>query len=330
MNDKKPTTFQLKEEHIELVRRLNLKIYEEGTYGHGFAPEIDPKRPFGNSYMLGDVFEIMKIRPDADGKYSEDDTLAAYLLLAQLPAAYQAMMHHKTFHPGTYELPFRAGLYSAEITRNYLLLKPALDRIAKDEALAKYLPQIDAMSRSFSGDSPYYDMDRALRSYIFDDAATAFKDAIRKAIAIFQEEWAAMCRTEAGQAIVPAEDKANTRIEYLYRDADNYKCHNAVVIPGTMSREQIVRLMACLDEGEYFIPEQVGLPANDMQSLGYSYDEQSDHPWFQLYASGIVPTAQAPTEDVDPEALVVRFEKAAKDGWDESLGDRRPCGGAEG
>ena len=46
----------------------------------------------------------------------------------------------------------------------------------------------------------------------------------------------------------------NTRIHYLYRDADNYKVQNECVILGEMTEEQEQRIIACLDEKEYFVP----------------------------------------------------------------------------
>lgn len=45
----------------------------------------------------------------------------------------------------------------------------------------------------------------------------------------------------------------NTKINYLYRDADNYKVHNECVVQGTISAEQVAVVLECLDEGEYFI-----------------------------------------------------------------------------
>ena len=52
----------------------------------------------------------------------------------------------------------------------------------------------------------------------------------------------------------------NTKISYLYRDADNYKMHNKCVIAGTLTTEQTRTIKDCCEMGEYFIPRQVGLP----------------------------------------------------------------------
>lgn len=53
----------------------------------------------------------------------------------------------------------------------------------------------------------------------------------------------------------------NTRINYQYRDADNYKVYNTHVIAGGMTIEQESRIIDSLDDCLYFIPEQVNLPA---------------------------------------------------------------------
>lgn len=47
--------FNLKEEHIKLLRAMYVG-WSDCEYG---APEIDPKRPYGNSYVEGDVHEIL-------------------------------------------------------------------------------------------------------------------------------------------------------------------------------------------------------------------------------------------------------------------------------
>ena len=68
----------------------------------------------------------------------------------------------------------------------------------------------------------------------------------------------------------------NTRIHYLYRDADNYKVQNECVILGEMTEEQEQRIIACLDEKEYFVPSRVGMPERKFDT-----ETDSDHPWFE-------------------------------------------------
>lgn len=45
--------FTLKSEHIALIKRLNLKISQDYTCDNWLIPNIDPKRPFGNSGYAG-------------------------------------------------------------------------------------------------------------------------------------------------------------------------------------------------------------------------------------------------------------------------------------
>lgn len=49
--------------------------------------------------------------------------------------------------------------------------------------------------------------------------------------------------------------------EYLYRDASNYKAWGEIFLSGVPSQNDIVALRACLESGEYFVAEQVGIPA---------------------------------------------------------------------
>ncbi|MBP3585213.1 MAG: hypothetical protein J6J59_05960 [Peptococcaceae bacterium] len=73
-------------------------------------------------------------------------------------------------------------------------------------------------------------------------------------------------------------EQLNTKIEYLYRDASNYKIYNECVVKGILTAEQREEIVDCLSEGEYFIPSQVGLPEKRFDDW-----TEDDHPWFELY-----------------------------------------------
>lgn len=49
--------------------------------------------------------------------------------------------------------------------------------------------------------------------------------------------------------------------EYQYRDASNYKAWGEILLSGVPSQNDIAALRACLESGEYFVAEQVGVPA---------------------------------------------------------------------
>ena len=102
----------------------------------------------------------------------------------------------------------------------------------------------------------------------------------------------------------------NTILDYLYRDASNYKKHSSVILAGAMTEAQYKEICACLDEGEYFLPLQVKLAPNRFDSV-----TEDDHPFFELSGYSVGDFA-APADAVPVEEMVARFKKAAEDGWD--------------
>jgi hypothetical protein len=48
--------------------------------------------------------------------------------------------------------------------------------------------------------------------------------------------------------------------EYLYRDGSNYKAWGSLLLSGEPSQEDVAALKECLESGEYFVAEQVGIP----------------------------------------------------------------------
>jgi hypothetical protein len=48
--------------------------------------------------------------------------------------------------------------------------------------------------------------------------------------------------------------------EYLYRDGSNYKAWGEILLSGSPSPNDIEVLRECLESGEYFVAEQVGIP----------------------------------------------------------------------
>lgn len=64
------------------------------------------------------------------------------------------------------------------------------------------------------------------------------------------------------QARIPSDaPKECCVFEYLYRDASNYKAWGEILLAGVPSQNDIAVLRACLESGEYFVAEQVGIPA---------------------------------------------------------------------
>ena len=99
----------------------------------------------------------------------------------------------------------------------------------------------------------------------------------------------------------------NTRFDYMYRDADNYKQHTHVVMPGAVTLEQAVAIVDGLDDDGGFVPSGVGLP--DLQEqMVTDWDEQSDHPYHEIM--GISLTAEATTIEMTASEFVTLFAAA--------------------
>lgn len=62
-------TFTITEDHLKLLRRMYVS-WQHNCFG---APSIDCKRPYGNSYVYGDIAEILGI-PMPDMESDEDFT----------------------------------------------------------------------------------------------------------------------------------------------------------------------------------------------------------------------------------------------------------------
>lgn len=102
----------------------------------------------------------------------------------------------------------------------------------------------------------------------------------------------------------------NTRISYLYRDADNYKVHNSCVVKGEITKEQKEIILYCLDDGCFFIPEVVGLPAER-----FGTHTESDHAWMELYEDDFQLVEADTTVDLTIEQVTEAFRNAH---WNEA------------
>lgn len=105
----------------------------------------------------------------------------------------------------------------------------------------------------------------------------------------------------------------NTRFEYMYRDGENYKQFNEVVIQGEFTLDQ---LRPHLYDGDFFMPSEVGL--DDLQEYPY---RNCDHIWHQLVSAE--PTEDAPTVEMSADEVVVRFQNAAEQKWETPLVNER-------
>lgn len=119
--------------------------------------------------------------------------------------------------------------------------------------------------------------------------------------------------------------RANTRIQYLYRDASNYKAHNEMTFPGRFTDAQIDTIMDSLADGENFVPEKVG-----MTEIRPGEITSDDGPFFELCREGFIPTDEPCDTDITPDQLTAAFQSCKNhwlDGIDMSIymdnGDKR-------
>ncbi len=103
----------------------------------------------------------------------------------------------------------------------------------------------------------------------------------------------------------------NTKIEYMYRDASNYKTWRTIRVKGVITLEQIQPCLAAECDGTEFIPSQVGL--EDIQKDLASYPSGDDHVWHQLLE--VKPTYKVPNVKLTANKLLKNFQ-ARKGNWD--------------
>ncbi len=112
--------FELKEEHILLLGNMYVS-WQDCEFG---APEINPKRPYGNSSVLYDMLAILGLKKIKNGIYTITLFNREYLLSGEdgyvnldeeeikdtlhklhkgTQTALQIILHTMSFIPGTYE-----------------------------------------------------------------------------------------------------------------------------------------------------------------------------------------------------------------------------------
>lgn len=99
----------------------------------------------------------------------------------------------------------------------------------------------------------------------------------------------------------------NTLLEYLYRDASNYKQHGSAVIAGTVSLKEIRHLII---DKEYFIPSQIGLPGLQykFREQGFDYPTEDDHTWHEIVS--VRPTRRRPTVPLHRKEFLRRLQES--------------------
>ena len=104
----------------------------------------------------------------------------------------------------------------------------------------------------------------------------------------------------------------NTRFNYMYRDASNYKSCGSVVFRGGIAEALSTRLSAALESTEFFIADQIRIA--DVFLADWPL-EQDDHCWHAFSDTEL--TSDAPD---DPhvrtiEEFVAEVERVSMEGW---------------
>lgn len=110
-----------------------------------------------------------------------------------------------------------------------------------------------------------------------------------------------------------------TVFDYLYRDASNYKAWGSLLLKGAAVEADSARVFAALNDYEYFIAEQVGIPALYGDLWQYSDGpNEDDHVWhtFDRFRKPLEEELSLPVWGTVSE-LVDRFVAIKK--WDEAL-----------
>lgn len=93
-------TFTLTEDHLTLLRHMYVQ-WQDCETG---APEVDPKRPYGNSSVAPDIAEILG-HAEGDDIYELDEDVEDVLLALhyETETALQIVLVTGAFEPGVYE-----------------------------------------------------------------------------------------------------------------------------------------------------------------------------------------------------------------------------------
>lgn len=93
-------TFLLKEEHIKLITAM----YVDWCDDYDGAPAIDAKRPYGNSHIISDIYEVITGKSwNWDEEMSEDIKEELMKLHEETRTALQIVLCTQSFVPGLYK-----------------------------------------------------------------------------------------------------------------------------------------------------------------------------------------------------------------------------------
>lgn len=105
----------------------------------------------------------------------------------------------------------------------------------------------------------------------------------------------------------------NTKITYLYRDADNYHQVHQVIVSGEITDELKDEILDNRYEDESFVPDYFmdwpwGID-------GYEPNDETDHPMCEIDEDDFELTDEEPTVPQSIETVAAMFRDCANIGW---------------
>ena len=93
--------FEVTEDHIKLLQNFYISYNDYCEFG---APEICPKRPYGNSDVFGDIGEALGIKPEdeEEGYFSDEQEAEMHRLHLETQYALQILVDNLSIEPGIY------------------------------------------------------------------------------------------------------------------------------------------------------------------------------------------------------------------------------------
>lgn len=99
----KKDQFELTEAHLKLLGEFYIEWLGNINYGHG-SPAVNQKRPYGNSFVLGDVHEIVTGDKLKGRSLTDEETQLYKKLHIETMVALQIVLSTQKFEVGIYQL----------------------------------------------------------------------------------------------------------------------------------------------------------------------------------------------------------------------------------
>jgi hypothetical protein len=122
--------FIVKDEHIKLLQELYFHFNEDSYEGY---PYVGAKRPFGNSYIEGDIAYIIGFEGEDPDEFTEQESEYLLSFYKELHIVLKIVTQLKTFETGEYEY----------VSHNKWEMSKAQKRKNKIESVLKEQGEID-------------------------------------------------------------------------------------------------------------------------------------------------------------------------------------------